>query len=160
MRIIEYNRNLAVKYAEKWASFRNPVYFNFDRNGGDCTNFVSQCIFAGCSKMNFTPVVGWYYLSSSNRTASWTGVEYLFNFLTTNKGAGPFAEQVDKSKVDVGDVIQLGHQTYDYYHAMLITKIDNGKIFVSAHTFDVFNKPLEQYFYENIRFLHIKGVRI
>ena len=31
MRIVEYNRNLAVKYAEKWASLRNPVYFNFDK---------------------------------------------------------------------------------------------------------------------------------
>jgi len=160
MKIVEYNRKLAVKYAEKWASLRNPVYFNFDKNGGDCTNFVSQCIFAGCSKMNFTPVLGWYYLSSTNRTASWTGVEYLYNFLTTNNGAGPFAELVDIDKVEIGDVVQLGHQTYDFYHAMLITKIEKGKIFVSAHTFDVYNKPLEHYFYEKIRFLHIKGVRV
>ena len=31
--------------------------------------------------MNFTPVMGWYYRSSYDRTPSWTGVEYLYHFL-------------------------------------------------------------------------------
>ena len=72
--IINYNRSDAVKYALKWAFSRNPDYLDFHGLGGDCTNFVSQCIYAGCQVMNYTPVYGWYYLSSSDRTASWTGV--------------------------------------------------------------------------------------
>ena len=81
MQTIPYNRIVAVNYARKWAFGRNPAYYNFDGIGGDFTNFVSQCLYAGSGIMNFTPIFGWYYLSLSDRTASWTGVEYLYNFL-------------------------------------------------------------------------------
>ena len=47
MRERKYDRNKVVEYAEKWAYSRNPKYYNFDLIGGDCTSFVSQCIFAG-----------------------------------------------------------------------------------------------------------------
>jgi len=77
-----YNRDVAVSYARKWAYSRNPTYYDFEKIGGDCTNFASQCIYAGSKIMNYTSVVGWYYRSASDRSASWTGVEYLFKFLT------------------------------------------------------------------------------
>ena len=82
MTVIPYDRRSAVAYAREWAFRRNPRFLDFSEIGGDCTNFVSQCLYAGSGVMNFTPVFGWYYLSSSNRTASWTGVEYLYNFLS------------------------------------------------------------------------------
>ena len=41
MKIIAYDRKAAVEYARKWAYGRNPQYYNFDRLGGDCTNYVS-----------------------------------------------------------------------------------------------------------------------
>lgn len=47
MKQLPYNRVAAVEYAQKWAFLRNPKFFNFDGLGGDCTNFVSQCIYAG-----------------------------------------------------------------------------------------------------------------
>lgn len=53
-----YDRARAVAYARRWALERNPAYLNFDGLGGDCTNFVSQCLYAGCGVMNFTPVTG------------------------------------------------------------------------------------------------------
>ena len=42
----EYFLNLEkeLDYAQKWALSRNPAYYNFDDIGGDCTNFVSQCL--------------------------------------------------------------------------------------------------------------------
>ncbi len=52
MREVGYNRQAAVEYAEKWAFKRNPAYLNFDSLGGDCTNYASQCIFAGAKVMN------------------------------------------------------------------------------------------------------------
>lgn len=92
MKLIEfpYNRELAVAYAHRWAYGRNPEYFDFQGIGGDCTNFASQCIYAGAGVMNYTPVYGWYYITANDRTASWTGVQYLYNFLTGNLNAGPF----------------------------------------------------------------------
>ena len=47
MKIIDYNRRAAVAYARRWAFARNPKYYNFDKLGGDCTNFASQCIYGG-----------------------------------------------------------------------------------------------------------------
>jgi len=39
-----YNRNKAIEYAHKWSHGRNPVYYDFDNIGSDCTNFISQCL--------------------------------------------------------------------------------------------------------------------
>ena len=41
-----YRRMHAVEYARTWALSRNPLFSRFDTFGGDCTNFVSQCLFA------------------------------------------------------------------------------------------------------------------
>lgn len=107
MRILEYDRQAAFEYAKKWAFRRNPRYYNFEKIGGDCTNFASQCIYAGAKVMNFTPTFGWYYISINNRAPAWTGVEYLFNFLTGNDAEGPFAEETALNKLEVGDIVQL-----------------------------------------------------
>ena len=56
------------------------------RFGGDCTNFVSQCIYAGSNVMNYDKNNGWYYNNTNDRAPSWSGVEFLYNFLTKNKG--------------------------------------------------------------------------
>lgn len=85
---MEYNRANAVAYAKKWAYGRNPKYYDFSDLGGDCTNFASQCIYAGSGVMNYTPTYGWYYISVNNRAPAWTGVDELYRFLTTNRGAG------------------------------------------------------------------------
>ncbi len=159
MIIKEYDRIKALEYCKQYALSRNPAYYNFDLIGGDCTNFVSQCIYAGSSVMNFTKDVGWYYVSSYDRTASWTGVQFLYKFLTTNKGVSLFAKEVEKSNIDIADVIQLGSNDV-FYHSLFVSDILGGNIYVSTHTKDAFNRPLNSYFYNQIRFLHIEGVRI
>ena len=64
--IEKYNRYAAKEYAKKWAFSRNPKYYNFDPIGGDCTNFISQCILAGSNTMNYTKNTGWYYINGNN----------------------------------------------------------------------------------------------
>ena len=59
MKVKEYNREKAVEYAIKWAYKRNPKYYNFDSVGGDCTSFISQCIYAGSGIMNYKKHIGW-----------------------------------------------------------------------------------------------------
>ena len=108
MREAYFDRDLAVAYARRWALGRNPAYYDFSGLGGDCTNFASQCLFAGAGIMNYTPVYGWYYRSVSDRAAAWTGVEYLYNYLTRNDSVGPYALVVDWSKALPGDLVQLG----------------------------------------------------
>ncbi len=52
-----YDRAAALRYAEQWAMRRNPDFFDFEELGGDCTNFASQCLYAGSRVMNFAPPV-------------------------------------------------------------------------------------------------------
>ena len=47
MAVVEYRRFDAVRYAAAWALSRNPVYPDFTNMGGDCANFISQCLRAG-----------------------------------------------------------------------------------------------------------------
>ena len=157
MRELPYDRDASISYARRWALSRNPAYYNFDNVGGDCTNFASQCIYAGARVMNYTPIMGWFYRSSYDRTASWSGVEYLYNFLTNNLSIGPRAHEVSQNETRPGDIVQLGTASGDFYHSPVITAI-TPEILVAAHTFDALDRPLSSYVYDKARFLHIDGV--
>lgn len=163
MIIRQYNRDKVVEYAKRWAFDRNPAYYNYERLGGDCTNFASQCIYAGSGVMNFTPVTGWFYTSANNRTASWTGVKYLYNFLVGNQSLGPFAKEVDVSLIERGDIIQISFDGVNFAHSPVVVDVrvppSPNNILVAAHTFDAYNRPLSTYIYNKLRFLHIEGVR-
>lgn len=78
----DYDRSAAVLYAHQWAYGRNPAFYDYENVGGDCTNFASQCVFAGSGVMNFTPDFGWYYIDANQKSPSWTGVPYFWNFMT------------------------------------------------------------------------------
>lgn len=154
-----YNRDDAVSYAQKWAYERNPKYLDFENLGGDCTNFVSQCIFAGCQTMNTTKDIGWYYNSPNDRAAAWTSVCYLNKFLTTNQGIGPYGKHVSKSEIEVGDIIQLGNEDEIFYHSLIVVDIKDNEIYIACHSDDSYRRNLNSYTYDNIRYLHIEAVR-
>ena len=159
MREIPYDRTAAVAYARVWALLRNPMYYDFEHVGGDCTNFASQCIYAGARVMNNTPVTGWYYRTSSDRTASWSGVEYLYSFLTANRGVGPYAREVAQEEAQPGAIVQLGTRDGHFYHSPVITAT-GPTLLVATHSDDALNRPLYTYAYDRARFLHIEGVRV
>lgn len=154
-----YNRSFAIEYAYTWWNKRNPKYANFDSLGGDCTNFVSQCLFAGGIEMNYEQN-GWFYNNINSRAPSWTGVDEFFNFATTNtSNHGAKAKQVTISQVDVGDVVQMLQKGTRFHHNLLITKIGKNKsldnIYVTCHTNDAKDKKLSDYYFKEIRFLKI-----
>ncbi len=155
---IEYDRKAAAKYASRWAYGRNPKYYDFDGLGGDCTNFASQCIFAGSGVMNFTPITGWYFVNINKRSASWSSVIYLYKFLTTNKGAGPYAQTVQPQSVMTGDLIQLKRGSI-FTHSLIVTEVTDNDFLIACHTMDSLNRPLSTYSYDDIRYVHILGVR-
>jgi hypothetical protein len=159
---MEYNRAAAVAYAKKWAYGRNPAYYDFSDLGGDCTNFASQCIYAGSGVMNYTPIYGWYYISVNDRAPAWTGVDELYRFLTTNRGAGPRAVVTELADIRDGDIIQLKFSQGERFdHSPVV--IDSGEgtpqtIKVAAHSYDASCRPLSSYRYIDIRPLHITKV--
>jgi hypothetical protein len=163
--LLEYDRDKALQYANQWSLIRNPSFYNFDKLGGDCTNFASQVLFSGCNVMNFTPITGWYYKSLNNRAPAWSGAEYFCKFLVTNKLQGPYGKIVSKDEIQTGDFVQLSFsKTGHYNHTLIIVKttappIELENILVSAHTIDVSHKHLSLYLWERIRFIHILGAR-
>ena len=158
-----YNREEAIKYAATWAFKRNPQYYDFHDIGGDCTNFVSQCIFAGAKVMNYTPTFGWYYISPEDRAPSWTGVPYLYQFLTTNTSVGPYAIETEAKNMQPGDVIQLGNEEGNFYHTLIVVatrRVPSPRtIYIATHSEDAYMRRLRSYNYYQARYLHIQGVR-
>lgn len=165
---IPYDRTRAVAYAKRWALSRNPLFFDFTGGGGDCTNFVSQCIYAGCGVMNYTPTFGWYYRSPDDRAPAWSGVEELSRFLlqnpvfvAENQGAGPFGVDARTARqIEIGDVIQLARESGDFYHSLLISGFSDDDILVCAHSDDSLDRPLSTYSYATLRIIHISGARL
>ncbi len=161
--LLPYDREAAVTYAHTWAYRRNPLYYDFSMIGGDCTNFASQCLFAGSNVMNFTPLYGWYYRTTNDRTPSWTGVQFLYDFLTRNLGSGPYASEVSLRQLEPGDLVQLAFEREERYaHTPVVVRVDSPTlpgILVAAHSNDADFRPLSTYRIRRLRCLHIEGVR-
>lgn len=157
--LLTYSLNIPaeIAYARKWAFSRNPAYYNFDDIGGDCTNFISQCLYAGGAVMNYTRDTGWYYISLHDRSAAWTSVQYFYQFVINNKSVGIYGEEIPLSQAKRGDVIQLGMGKF--HHSLLVVDVKRNIPYVSAHTENAFNKPITAYIYDRIRCLHIIGAR-
>ena len=152
-----YNREKVYEYAKKWAYSRNPKYYNYDTIGGDCTNFVSQCIFAGYGQMNYNKINGWYYINGNDKSPSWTGVQFLYKFLTINKGPGPHGKECAIDDLNIGDIIQLSFDGNTYSHSLIV--VQNGtnihNTLIAAHTFDTFGKQVSGYSFNKFRCVHI-----
>jgi len=160
---VPYNRERAVSYARRWALSRNPRFYNFTGMGGDCANFASQCLYKGAGVMNYKPLYGWYYNSPNDRTPSWSGVKYLYNFLVGNQGIGPWATEADIVEVQPGDIIQLALYLPEFQHTLVV--VEAGEVptpentLIAAHSYDALDRPVQSYEYQKIRCLHIEGVR-
>lgn len=160
--VLPYDRVAAVLYARRWAYGRNPRFYDYEEIGGDCTNFASQCLYAGTGVMNFTPTYGWYYINANEKSPSWTGVEYFYNFLLRDLASrGPFAEETDLSALLPGDFVQLNFKGDVFSHTPIVVRVGSPatpeNTLLAAHSYDADLRPLSTYTYQNIRYLHILG---
>ena len=159
----DYDRQAAVRYAHQWAYGRNPAYYDYEYLGGDCTNFASQCVYAGAGVMNFTPTFGWYYIDANQKAPAWTGVAYFWNFMTRKTPSlGPVGEASHLEGMMPGDIVQLSFQGNDFRHSPVVVAVGSpvteDSILLAAHSYDADWRPLSRYVYQQIRFLHITGV--
>ncbi|RKN71241.1 amidase domain-containing protein [Paenibacillus ginsengarvi] len=134
-----YDRSKARDYAERWWNGANPKYLQFEV---DCTNFVSQCLFAGGAPMNYTGKreSGWWYQGRDGSRELWSyswAVAHSLQLLLAGSKGGLRAEVVDApQKLSIGDVI-----CYDwegdgrFQHNTIVTGFDKaGMPLVDAHT--------------------------
>jgi len=160
--IIPYDRATAVRYAHRWAYERNPRFYDYEEIGGDCTNFASQCLYAGTGVMNYTPTFGWYYISANDKAPAWTGVPYFFNFMTRKeRSPGPFGLETNLEMLLPGDFVQIRFTNDRYGHTPIVVEIGTpvtlDNILVAAHSEDADYRPLSSYNYQTLRFIHILG---
>lgn len=158
----DYDRRAAVLYAHQWAYGRNPRFYDYEEVGGDCTNFASQCIFAGSGVMNFTPTYGWYYINADQKAPAWTGVPYLWNFLTRSGfSVGPVGKPCALEELRPGDIVQLSFNGEEFQHTPVVVSVGRvptlENILIAAHSYDADNRPLSTYTFQDIRCLHILG---
>lgn len=104
-----YRREAAVAYAERWWNEPNNAYEEFDVN---CTNYVSQCIFAGGAPMDYTGrrESGWWYKGRQNNVEqwsySWAVANALQHHLSMPRGHGLRSQVVARPEsLQLGDVI-------------------------------------------------------
>jgi hypothetical protein len=137
---ILYNRNKVQDYVNTWWNSFNPDYLFFKED--DCTNFVSQCLFAGNAPMNYTGKreLGWWYQGKSGKqelwSLSWAVADSLRRYLTGGLKDW-HAETVDSPlKLTIGDVISYDWDGNGHYqHSAIVSDLDaHGMPLVSAHT--------------------------
>ncbi|MBP1906159.1 hypothetical protein J2Z32_002808 [Paenibacillus turicensis] len=138
-RSIAYRRQDAVAYADRWWDSFNPEFAEFEVN---CTNYVSQCLFAGGAPINYTGKreTGWWYKGYVNGqeqwSYSWAVSAALERYLSTST-TGLRATVVERAEqLELGDVI-----FYDwdgdgrYQHSTIVTAFDAGGMpLVNANT--------------------------
>ena len=119
---ISYNPTAAISYAEQWAYRRNPQYHDYSNEGGDCANFVSQCLIAG----------GFSTAGCDNDGQGGTVpyVPYLENCLI-NKGWRK-ATSMPSSGVPAGSVITFDQGS----HTALVVQGGTNPL-IAGHTTDV-----------------------
>lgn len=85
----DYDVDKAVTYSETYWQNYNPAYANFNSVGGDCANFTSQSIAAGGMPQAVTNPYGtngWYYKTSTDRSATWTTSTNMRQWMSENRG--------------------------------------------------------------------------
>lgn len=131
LRFKGYSINEAVRYALQYALKINSKFGNYEKWGGDCTNYISQCLYAG--KIPFD-VVGidvryqWYWYSEIKRTPSWTAAHSLKFYMENNNAnmdgsliLGLKVRQITQDSLLRGDVVQLVDNHNNAYHSMIVT---------------------------------------
>lgn len=114
--------------------------------------------------MDYTPTFGWYYIDANNKAPAWTGVEYLYRFLTSpDRRCGPRGMVVSLYQIEPGDIIQLSFDGETFGHTPVVVAIEGEaepkNILVAAHTYDSDYRPLSTYPYMLLRPIHIIGIR-
>lgn len=139
---MNYNRQAAVDYANRWWHESNPA---FERLAVNCTNYVSQCLYAGHAAMHYTwrRNSGWWYRGYGAHheelwSYSWTVAHALFVYLTrAGATSGLRARRMKHAhELQLGDLILFDWDgDARMNHSTIVTGFDAaGQPLVNANT--------------------------
>ncbi|RDU35274.1 hypothetical protein DRW41_19370 [Neobacillus piezotolerans] len=131
-----YDRRKAVQYAERWWNSHNPAFRKFDV---DCTNYISQCLYAGGAPMRGYPNRGQgWWMRGQNYSYSWAVANSLRWYLAGSKAGLKAREVGSPDELIPGDVICYDFQgdgRFDH-NTIVVAKDGYGMPLVNAHTYN------------------------
>lgn len=166
-----YNREDAVSYSYNYITKRNSEWFDYSDIGGNCQNYVSQCLYSGGIPADESGSIynQWKHHDSAinetegvGRSYSWTTVGYFYDYIKSNVENGICAlPDSNFYLIEKGDVAEVGYDKR-WGHTVLITesvKINNEIVdyLVNSNTVNLENYPLLAYTYPDLRFIKILG---
>ena len=158
-----YDREAAAAYAREWAGERNPRWQAYDGAGGNCMNYVSQCLFASGIPMDQSGNAQWYWYSDGNRAPAWTGVDSFRVYAQDNSGYGLSAlVGAAYNTGETGDVILMSTNE-NYHHAVIISQAvqnDEGETvdyLICSNTGNYRDFPASAYVYAEQELVRIAG---
>lgn len=148
-----YNATNAANYAKKWAKARNDAYDNYSN---DCTNFISQALYAGgipmrkpsTIKHGITETTDYWFSKKHKFTGSTGRVTYEYDVATSwirvkdfykyASAHGATVIKYDKisqlqNNAKLGDIVQLKNDS-GWYHSIIITGGGKGHKTYCGHT--------------------------
>lgn len=129
-------------------SKRNSNYYDFENDGGDCTNYISQILHAGGAPLDDTGNYTWYYYNVDDRSPSWTAVDSLYKYLIRNDYIGPQGYEIvydQTNNLNKGDLVQFDFGK-GYAHSAWVISHKKGtftNIRIATHTKDRWNEPID-----------------
>lgn len=158
-----YQREAAVSYSDSWVGQRNTEWSDFTGRGGNCQNFVSQCLLAGGIPMDDQGDAVWSWDSEGSHSASWVGVDEFYRYASQNSGYGLQAE-ADAGYYDgePGDLLRMGSDT-NWNHIVIIAEVirdQEGNVvdyLINSNTSDVKDFPVSAYPNVKQRLMKIYG---
>jgi len=140
------NRVAAVSYARTWAYSFNRTFPAY--SGTDCTNFVSQAMYAGGWRTAGDLLVGensnWFFNSIWRRPShTWGGAQNFAEFVQIS---GRGTRVSDPMMLEAGDVIQFQNRSGHIHHSMLVTGKTADDLLITQHS-----RPLLDYPFSRVR---------
>ncbi len=173
-----YDRKKVKEYIKEWWNGRNKEYYSYRT---DCANFVSQCLYAGEIEMknnwhsykedeiegfNIKGLLHNNYKYEWNVSESWRLAEEQFKYfsnpyhgfidgevlqLWSEKG---MKYNIKNNNIQIGDLMYFADKSdRKIYHATIISKIENGKIYFAGHTSERFERELTPYLKDKMVFI-------
>ena len=138
-----YNGAAAAAYADTYWQNYNPAWPSFANKGGDCTNFVSQALYAGGIAMRPSPPysgnAAWYMLQSKGHHWSYAlpwinaqnqsifALQYLPGVTTVASSYGVAPGQTVADNASQGDIVLYDWNNDGVYdHEAIITGSDGA----------------------------------
>ncbi len=138
-----YNYAAMATYAEKYWKNYNTAYRRFNSAGGDCTNYISQSLYAGGWKHATASTEDydtWWY-GTSSQSDTWVGVNEWSWFTQTAKRTTALANAY---QMDIGDVLQVDFDKDGAKDHTMITsyRSTSGVPYLTYHDTDTYRRSL------------------